>query len=324
MKKLILLLLSAVLLLGLTACGGEGDRQPAGGEDQEISQPVEDNRDEPVPPAPPDTPDTPDTPEGKGEEPVLPPESPSGSEDTDKTDTSGDEALHVSHTDVTLRYEGDNFRMTVWDVNGNAPDACEYTSANPEIAKVDAAGGEITAVAPGMTTITAHVTYNGKQLGFECIVRCVWDEDEPTLPSSGEANQMPTLEEFFTTLQGSYEGLDAMMVIEGELLDNYYPGLSSIAAVEEILVQETMMSTANVAVGLVKLSDTATLDDVLAVTNIFQNRITAQAEGGAFYPESCETWEKGVTTSVTKCVGMFVYPDNAQEMADLFTETFSN
>ena len=27
MKKLILLLLSAVLLLGLTACGGEGDRQ---------------------------------------------------------------------------------------------------------------------------------------------------------------------------------------------------------------------------------------------------------------------------------------------------------
>ena len=72
MKKLTLLLLSAVLLLGLTACGGEGDRQPAGGEDQEISQPVEDNRDEPVPPA------TPDIPEGKGEEPVLPPESRSG------------------------------------------------------------------------------------------------------------------------------------------------------------------------------------------------------------------------------------------------------
>ena len=111
---------------------------------------------------------------------------------------------------------------------------------------------------------------------------------------------------------------------EGELLENYYPGLSGIAAVEEILVQETMMSTANVAVGLVKLSDDATLEDVLAVQNIFQSRITTQAEGGAWYPASCETWENGVITSVSNCVGMFVYPESAQELADQFTETFSN
>ena len=53
-------------------------------------------------------------------------------------------------------------------------------------------------------------------------------------------------------------------------------------------------------------------------------RIAAQADGGAWYPASCETWGQGVTTSVTRYVGMFVYPESAQDMADLFTETFSN
>lgn len=115
-----------------------------------------------------------------------------------------------------------------------------------------------------------------------------------------------------------------MAVLDGELLENYYPGLSGIAAVEEILIQETAMSTANVAVGLVKLSDNATTQDILAVQSVLQSRITAQAEGGAFYPDSCETWENGVITSASNCVGMFVYPDGAHSMASLFTDTFSN
>ena len=57
---------------------------------------------------------------------------------------------------------------------------------------------------------------------------------------------------------------------------------------------------------------------------VFQGRITTQAEGGAWYPASCETWEQGVTSSVSNHVGMFVYPEGAQAMADLFTQTFSN
>ena len=84
------------------------------------------------------------------------------------------------------------------------------------------------------------------------------------------------------------------------------------------------MTMANVAVGLVKLSGEATLDDVTAVTDVLNARITAQAEGGAWYPASCETWGQGVITSVSNYVGMFVYPEDAQDMADLFTDTFSN
>ena len=109
-----------------------------------------------------------------------------------------------------------------------------------------------------------------------------------------------------------------------ELLSNYYPGLDAIASVEEVYIQETMISISNVAVGLVKLSADASPDDVAAVQNILQARIDTQAGGGAWYPASCETWEQGVITSTSNVVGMFVYPDEAQTMADLFTETFSN
>lgn len=236
---------------------------------------------------------------------------------------------------MTLGHAGETFRLSVWDTNGDAPDTCTYTSTYPEVASVDEAGGAVTAVAPGSTTVTVRAVYGDEQVEFQCIVRCRWTEEkndaekddaaggtEPSQPDSPASR--PALADFVATLQGSYEGLGALSPYEGELLENYYPGLSGIAAVEEILVQETKMSTANVAVGLVKLSDDATLEDVLAVQNIFQSRITTQAEGGAWYPASCETWEKGVITSVSNCVGMFVYPESAQELADQFTETFSN
>ena len=74
----------------------------------------------------------------------------------------------------------------------------------------------------------------------------------------------------------------------------------------------------------VKLSEDATLEDITAVQEILQARITTQAEGGAWYPESCETWKNGIITSVSNTVGMFVYPEQAQELADAFTEAFSN
>lgn len=136
-----------------------------------------------------------------------------------------------------------------------------------------------------------------------------------------EAPPAPNLEEFFAQLQGSYEGLDAMMVLEGETLDSLYPGLSGIET-ESILVQETMMSMANCAVALVTLPANASDEDIQAVKDIFQARIDQQASGGAWYPESCTTWENGIIVSAAKSVGMFVYPDEAQALADEFTTAF--
>lgn len=342
MKKLLALLLALTMLLSLAACGKKDDKEnnnaaPEGHNQVQTPAPQPDPDPEPDPePLLPD----PEKDEMEDGEEILEdggeeiPEEAGGKEG----EADSAPAFRVSHEDVTLGHAGETFRLSVWDANGDAPDTCTYTSTYPEVASVDEAGGAVTAVAPGSTTVTVRAAYGDEQVEFQCIVRCRWTEEkndaekddaaggtEPSQPSQPDSPaSRPALADFVATLQGSYEGLGALSPYEGELLENYYPGLSGIAAVEEILVQETKMSTANVAVGLVKLSDDATLEDVLAVQNIFQSRITTQAEGGAWYPASCETWENGVITSVSNCVGMFVYPESAQELADQFTETFSN
>ena len=329
MKRLTVILLSLVLLLSLTACEdavskllyqNNKDDTPNNVQAQEPSIPN-------TTPSGGNTPVEPEGPVESAEPPVSQPEPDGAAEPAEKDESQPSPDIMASHTDVSLFSAGESFRFTVWNSSGNAPDACTYTSADPAVAVVDETGGEITAVAPGTTTITAHVEFGGEKRDFECIVRCRWSAEEPGLPdpdTDGTPASGPSLSDFFATLQSKYEGLDAMMVMDTQLLDTYYPGLTSIAAVEEVLVQETKMSSANVAVGLVRLSDSATIEDVLAVQSVFQSRITAQADGGAFYPASCETWENGVTTSVSKCVGMFVYPDGANSMANLFTDAFSN
>lgn len=326
MKKTIALLLALAMLLSLTACSISFLNREVNNPDVKPEQP------------PAVQPEEPSIPDGGGDdvaavEPDIPDDKPDtllpDPEKDDGKEPAAEETRTVmsSHKDVTLFSAGETFRLTVWDSNGKDPDTCTYTSADPSVAAVDEGGGEVTAVAPGTTTVTAHVTYGDETQDFDCIVRCSWKEDEA--PSASEGTGKPgqasvSLNDFYSTLQSSYEGLDGMMVLDGELLDTYYPGLSSIAAVEEVLVQETMMTVANMAVGLVKLSDSATIDDVVAVKNALQTRINTQANGGAWYPASCETWKNGVITSTSNVVGMFVYPESAQDMADLFTAAFSN
>ena len=124
--------------------------------------------------------------------------------------------------------------------------------------------------------------------------------------------------DFYAGLQENYDGLGMMAAYEGELLDNYYPGLSDIA-VEEILIQETAMTMANSAVALVHVTDSA---DVETVKSILAARAQTQADGGAWYPASCETWANAVIVAEGNYVGMFVYPEGAQDMADTFTATY--
>lgn len=325
MKKITALLLTLAMLLSLTACSISF-----------LNRETNNNADA-KPESPAVQPEEPSVPAGDGDdiaavEPEIPDDKPDTllpdpEKDDDKEAADPEETRTVmsSHKDVTLFSAGETFRLTVWDSNGKDPDTCTYTSADPSVAAVDEAGGEVTAVAPGTTTVTAHVSYGDESQDFDCIVRCSWKEEEaPPASTDKPVSASVSLNGFFSTLQGSYEGLDSMMVLDGELLDTYYPGLSSIAAVEEVLVQETMMTMANMAVGLVKLSDDATSDDIVAVQNALQTRINTQADGGAWYPASCETWKQGIITSTSNVVGMFVYPENAQDMADLFAETFGS
>jgi hypothetical protein len=325
MKKYALLILAFLLVLALSACSLNFLNKTVNPPPEIPDQPEDIQPQEPeISSNEPEQPDTqepdaplPDPDKDDGGAPVEDVGEPDGEEEEKKE-------ISISHTDVTLKAKDDTFTLSA----KNLPDvyACTFTSEDPAIAAVDEKG-IVTAVAPGTTKVNVHIECEEGQFDFSCIVRCSWKAEgggESGQPGSGGGDALPTLSGFFATLQGSYEGLDAMMVIDGELLDTYYPGLSGMDVVEEVLIQETMMSMSNVAVGLVKLKADATLQDVIAVQDILQSRITTQAEGGAWYPVSCETWKNGVITSVSKCVGMFVSPEDAQSMADDFTAAFSN
>jgi len=334
MKKWTALLVAAALLLSLTACSLtflNREVKVEGGKEPSPTDGVE--PEEPAPgPAPSETPDAPDEESDDTPATLLPdPDKEDGDIDDppSKTEETEEEEyiIRISHTDVTLKREGETFRLSVWDSEGKDPDVCAFTSDDPAIASVDEDGGEVTAVAPGTTKITAHVQFGSETQDLTCIVRCSWkaaDAEEPEASQPVSGTDAPSLSSFFSTLQGKYEGLNNMMVLDDSLLDVYYPGLSSVPNVEEVLVQETAISISNMAVGLVKLSDSATMEDIVAVQSALQSRIDAQADGGAFYPASCDTWKAGVITSVSNCVGMFVYPDEAQSMADLFVLTYAS
>lgn len=313
MKKLLVCLLVLVLVLNLAACGGKNDNDPNAGDSgapvEENSQP-EENAGEAEPPAVGEEPELPDTPEEDVQE-----TEPNDDAEGETAEEDSGASVTASHTDVTLKAAGDSFRLTPKGITGVY--AAEYASADPAVATV-AEDGTVTAVAPGTTTISMHVEGNGNQFDFTCIVRCAWKEQASGGDQAEDTGTKQSFADFFAGLQTSYEGLGAMMAYEGELLDNYYAGLSDIST-KQMLVQETMMSMANCAVALVEVSDSA---DVETVKTILQDRAKTQADGGAWYPASCETWEQAVIVAAGNYVGMFVYPDSAQAMADAFTAAY--
>lgn len=78
-----------------------------------------------------------------------------------------------------------------------------------------------------------------------------------------------------------------MADVEGELLESYYPGLSGIPAKQLVAKVPAMSSDVNEVV----LIQCETEEDAESAAVILQARIDAQAEGGAWYPESLEAWK---------------------------------
>ena len=78
-----------------------------------------------------------------------------------------------------------------------------------------------------------------------------------------------------------------LMDLEGETLESYYPGLAALAT-EQLVAKAPMMSSVVNEIVLVQCAS----EDAEAAAVILQERADAQAEGGAWYPESMEAWSK--------------------------------
>ena len=95
------------------------------------------------------------------------------------------------------------------------------------------------------------------------------------------------LAEFYQSIMDAAAEAPAMVELTGEMLDGLYPGLSDLE-LKQCVVYSPAISAVAMEFAFVEVADSA---DVEAVQEIFQERIDAQIDGGAFYPATVEAWQ---------------------------------
>lgn len=78
-----------------------------------------------------------------------------------------------------------------------------------------------------------------------------------------------------------------MTSVDGGLLEEYYPGLSGLSG-KQLIVQVPAMSS---DVNEIVLFQGETEEDAEKAVEILQARIDSQVDGGAWYPETLESWK---------------------------------
>lgn len=110
-----------------------------------------------------------------------------------------------------------------------------------------------------------------------------------------------------------------MMNLEGETLEGYYPGLSDLAT-KQLVAKAPMMSS---VVNEVVLAQCETEEDATKAAAILQDRADAQAEGGAWYPESMEAWGRATVLQQGTYVALIASAEYQEDLETSFNEQFA-
>lgn len=116
------------------------------------------------------------------------------------------------------------------------------------------------------------------------LVACGNTASQPT--ATPEPVDLAAFAEKYVTEQLMPPVLNTEEEMGKQILDSSYAGLSDLD-LEQCLPYVSMMSINNTEMVLVQ---TKNADDVSKVKEIFQSRIDAMVNGGAFYPETTEIW----------------------------------
>ena len=131
---------------------------------------------------------------------------------------------------------------------------------------------------------------------------------------------------FYNTLAEEYgwvedaasSGPDDVLMsnIEGDLLESYYPGLADVAT-EQLIAKAPMISA---VVNEIVLAQCGSEEDAATAASILQDRVDAQAEGGAWYPESMETWSNAQVIQEGAYVAMVACAQHQAEIVEQFQQ----
>ena len=115
-------------------------------------------------------------------------------------------------------------------------------------------------------------------------------EQEPAVvePASGEPVAIDLTQFVFDLADKHGENFAANTdVVEFGMHNDLYPGIGDIAT-NQLVIYQPMMGAVVCEIALAEVADAA---DVEAMKAVFQARIDAQVDGGAWYPESILGWE---------------------------------
>ena len=109
-----------------------------------------------------------------------------------------------------------------------------------------------------------------------------------------------------------------MTSVDGGLLEEYYPGLPEIPA-RQLIVQVPAMSS---DVNEIVLFQGETEEDAEAAAVILQARIDAQVDGGAWYPETLESWKKAKVLREGAYAALIASGAHQEELEEQFALQF--
>lgn len=107
--------------------------------------------------------------------------------------------------------------------------------------------------------------------------------------------------------------------VEGELLEEYYPGLGEIST-KQLIAKVPIMSS---AVNEIVLLQCGTEEDAESAAAILQKRADSQAEGGAWYPESMEAWQKAKVLRQGTYAALIASGEFQQSLEEQFQQAFA-
>ncbi len=124
--------------------------------------------------------------------------------------------------------------------------------------------------------------------------------------------------------ENSEEGDVLMTPIEGEMLEMYYPGLSDLTLTQVVAKMPMMSSIVNEMIFVQCESE----EDAATVAEIFQDRIDYQVgdennPGGAWYPESIESWKSAQVVQHGTYVAMVASAEHQAEIVEAFDNLFA-
>ena len=156
-------------------------------------------------------------------------------------------------------------------------------------------------------------------LAVSVLAGCSKKENE-----GGEAAKGVNLTEFYGTIQEMMnekygeENAPVLEVMEDEMLDAFYPGLSELELKQCVVAGPVITAV----VSEFALAEAQNAEDAAKVAEIFQTRIDTQAEGGAWYPETVEGWQNNATVVTNGSFVFMVAMEDNEVYIAAFNELF--